>query len=123
MSEYDRAALDVGARTINIKNKYLHPQFDRHKLQNDICLLELEDSIQFHKFAQPVCLPEKNSRIDKIPLGQGALCYVAGWGRVGEHENSARILQETQVPIVNNTVKGSFSDNLAYYQLLITHQI
>ncbi|CBY07216.1 unnamed protein product [Oikopleura dioica] len=106
VSEYDRRAIDQRARTINIKNKYLHPQYDPYMIQNDICLLELEDSIKFHQFAQPVCLPEKNSRIDKVPLGQGALCYVAGWGRVGENENSARILQETQVPIINNTVTG-----------------
>jgi len=123
VSEYDRAALDVGARTINIKNKYLHPQFNRHNLQNDICLLELEDSIKFHKFAQPVCLPEKNSRVDKVPLGQGSLCYVAGWGRVGEHENSARILQETQVPIVNNTVCSKAFENNEEGQTIIEDQV
>ena len=92
-------------------------------IQNDICLLELEDSIKFHQFAQPVCLPEKNSRIDKVPLGQGALCYVAGWGRVGENENSARILQETQVPIINNTVTGSkFKQDLRQSKIVnLTH--
>ncbi|CAG5103340.1 Oidioi.mRNA.OKI2018_I69.chr1.g727.t1.cds [Oikopleura dioica] len=106
VSEFDRAKIDMGARTINIKEKYLHPQFDQFTLKNDICLLELEDSINFHVFAQPVCLPDKGSRIDKIPLGKGPLCYVAGWGRIGEMENTARILQETQVPIVNNTIKS-----------------
>ena len=66
-------------------------------LKNDICLLELEESITFSSVAQPVCFPEKNSRIDQVKLGEGPLCYVAGWGRIGEQLGTARILQETQV--------------------------
>ena len=40
----------------------------------------------------------------EVKLGEGDICYVAGWGRIGETLGTARILQETQVPIVNNTV-------------------
>jgi len=40
----------------------------------------------------------------QVKLGEGDICYVAGWGRIGETLGTARILQETQVPIVNNTV-------------------
>merc|ERR1712048_728069 len=104
VGEYDRGANDVGARTYRVKSKTIHPQFVQTTLKNDICLLELEESITFSSVAQPVCFPEKNSRIDQVKLGEGPLCYVAGWGRIGEQLGTARILQETQVPIVNNTV-------------------
>lgn len=104
VGEYDRGANDVGARTYRVKNKTIHPQFVQTTLKNDICLLELEESITFSSVAQPVCFPEKGSRIDNVKLGEGPICYVAGWGRIGEQLGTARILQETQVPIVNNTV-------------------
>lgn len=105
VGEYDRGANDVGARTIQVKNKIIHPEFVPSTLKNDICLLELADEIKFSDFAQPVCFPPKGSRIDKgVKLGEGQMCYVAGWGRIGETLGTARILQETQVPIVNNTV-------------------
>lgn len=104
VGEYDRGANDVGARTIQVKNKIIHPEFVPSTLRNDICLLELQEEITFSSVAQPVCFPEKNSRIDHVKLGEGPLCYVAGWGRIGETLGTARILQETQVPIVNNTV-------------------
>lgn len=106
VGEYDRGANDVGARTIRVKNKIIHPEFVPTTLRNDICLLELEESITFSSVAQPVCFPEKNTRIDQIPLKdpKTPICYVAGWGRIGETLGTARILQETQVPIVNNTV-------------------
>ena len=87
----------MGARTYRVKSKTIHPQFVQTTLKNDICLLELEESITFSSVAQPVCFPEKNSRIDQVKLGEGPLCYVAGWGRIGEQLGTARILQETQV--------------------------
>ena len=97
VGEYDRGANDVGARTIQVKNKIIHPEFVPSTLRNDICLLELQEEITFSSVAQPVCFPEKNSRIDNVNLGEGPLCYVAGWGRIGETLGTARILQETQV--------------------------
>ena len=97
VGEYDRGANDVGARTIQVKNKIIHPEFVPSTLRNDICLLELQEEITFSSVAQPVCFPEKNSRIDHVKLGEGPLCYVAGWGRIGETLGTARILQETQV--------------------------
>lgn len=105
VGEYDRGANDLGARTIQVKNKIIHPEFVPTTLKNDICLLELMEPIVFSDFAQPVCFPPKNSRIDaNVKLGEGPMCYVAGWGRIGETLGTARVLQETQVPIVNNTV-------------------
>jgi hypothetical protein len=104
VGEWDRGAQDVGARTILIKQKIIHPDFVPATLRNDICLLELSSPVVFSEFAQPACFPKKDSRIDQVALGDGAICYVAGWGRLGETKGTARILQETQVPIINNTV-------------------
>ncbi|CAG5102807.1 Oidioi.mRNA.OKI2018_I69.chr1.g476.t1.cds [Oikopleura dioica] len=104
VSEYDRAGIDKNAETIQVDKVVIHPKFVPATLLNDICLLKLKKPIEFNMHAQPVCLPEKNSRIDQVKLGEGPLCYVAGWGRVGETEGTARILQETQVPIIPNKV-------------------
>jgi len=104
VSEYDRAAVDKGAQTIQVEQVVIHPEFVPATLLNDICLLKLKTPIEMNTHAQPVCLPEKDSRIDKVKLGEGPLCYVAGWGRIGETEGTARILQETQVPIIPNKV-------------------
>ena len=65
VGEYDRGANDVGARTIQVKHKIIHPEFVPSTLKNDICLLELMDPIKFSDFAQPVCFPPSGSRIDK----------------------------------------------------------
>ena len=55
VGEYDRGANDVGARTIQVKNKIIHPEFVPTTLRNDICLLELEESITFSSGTQ-ICL-------------------------------------------------------------------
>jgi len=39
-----------------------------------------------------------------VKLGEGPLCYVAGWGRIGETEGTARILQETQVSFKTSAI-------------------
>ena len=104
--------VDKGAQTIQVDEVVIHPEFVPATLLNDICLLKLKTPIEMNSktadmsakltrvilaHAQPVCLPEKDSRIDKVKLGEGPLCYVAGWGRIGETLGTARILQETQV--------------------------
>ena len=47
VGEYDRGANGVGDRTIQVNNKIIHPEFVPTTLRNDICLLELEESITF----------------------------------------------------------------------------
>ena len=51
---------------------YQHPSYQRPtSLNNDIAVFELEKPIQFNKYVQPVCLPDKDVAV-------GSDCYITG---------------------------------------------
>ncbi|XP_015793267.1 ovochymase-2-like [Tetranychus urticae] len=45
-------------KTIGVEAIYVHPDFNRRTLENNIALLLLEDPVQFSRSIQPICLPE-----------------------------------------------------------------
>ena len=48
VSEYDRAAVDKGAQTIQVDKVVIHPDFVPATLLNDICLLKLKTPIEMN---------------------------------------------------------------------------
>ncbi|XP_050544568.1 venom protease-like isoform X2 [Daktulosphaira vitifoliae] len=77
-----------------------------HELYNskyfiyDIALLKLNNSVEFNKFIQPICLPidpkiRVMNFIKTVP-------FVAGWGATEFRGPSSNALLETQIPVVEN---------------------
>jgi hypothetical protein len=51
-----------------------HPNYQPRTFENDLALIELDGSVQFERYIQPICLPERGDQfID-------AEAYVSGWG-------------------------------------------
>jgi len=80
---------------ISASQLVIHPQYDSQKIRNDIGLIKLSRSINYSKYAQPICLPSSSS-IQKYP---GTL-YAAGWGiydQSGGRNTISQVLRETQL--------------------------
>ncbi|XP_055910857.1 uncharacterized protein LOC129945223 [Eupeodes corollae] len=79
-----------------------HPQYDRKDGHNDIALLYLSRNVQFSDKVTPICIPFEPQFRSKKLIGFNP--FVAGWGKTQEGGTSAKILQELQIPIYENSV-------------------
>ena len=83
----------------------MHPLFNEtsdHGPINDICLLRLNEKIDFASVQynlNEVCLPNKDT-INKISLDK---CVATGWGLDEKDGSESKFLKEVNLPIVNNT--------------------
>ncbi|XP_028141780.1 serine protease filzig [Diabrotica virgifera virgifera] len=82
----------------NVKRVIVHRQYDAQTFENDLALLELEQPVQFDQHILPICLPRDNE--DFV----GRMATVTGWGRLKYGGGVPSVLQEVQVPIMENPV-------------------
>ncbi|XP_044769011.1 LOW QUALITY PROTEIN: serine protease 48 [Neomonachus schauinslandi] len=89
--QIDQPSQSVKHRVFKI---IIHPQ-TQHTTA-DIALLKLVSRVTFTSFILPICLPRITKQL-KIP----ASCWVTGWGKVKEGEDTdyPSILQEAEIPI------------------------
>ena len=72
VGEHDTRRREGSEAEYRVKRVYQHPSYQRPtSLNNDIAVFELEKPIQFNKYVQPVCLPDKNVAV-------GSDCYITG---------------------------------------------
>ncbi|XP_029477554.1 serine protease hepsin-like isoform X1 [Oncorhynchus nerka] len=76
---------------------FVDPNIDDNS--RDIAVLALAQPLHFTDYIQPVCLPHYGQR-----LIDGQLGTVTGWGNVGYYGTLADVLQEANVPIINDAV-------------------
>ncbi|XP_052051201.1 tryptase-like isoform X1 [Apodemus sylvaticus] len=76
-----------------------HPDFYSIKAGADIALLKLTNPVNISSNVRPVSLPPASTSFPS-----GTLCWVTGWGRIGENVKLPPPfpLMEVQVPIVGN---------------------
>ena len=77
-----------------------HPQYDGMSMNNDICLLYVEEAIPFDSDTSNICLPPKDTLATRVEPGTN--CFVAGWGRTSENGYSATTLKELKIPIISH---------------------
>ncbi|XP_057659317.1 serine protease filzig [Diorhabda carinulata] len=82
----------------NVKRVIVHKQYDAQTFENDLALLELEKPVQFDQHIVPICLPQDNEDFT------GRMATVTGWGRLKYGGGVPSVLQEVQVPIMENHV-------------------
>ncbi|KAF5894315.1 enteropeptidase, partial [Clarias magur] len=83
----------------NVDQIVMNPNYNKRTKDSDIALMHLQDKITFTDYIQPICLPEPNQQFEA-----GRKCFIAGWGTLTEAGDSADVLQQAVVPLVNNSV-------------------
>ncbi|XP_005178152.2 phenoloxidase-activating factor 2 [Musca domestica] len=100
IGEWDAASTNepIPAQDVMVANVFIHPNYNKDNLQNDVALLKL---------ATPVSLTSK-STVGTICLPTtsfvGQRCYVAGWGKndFGPTGAYQAIQREVDVPLIPN---------------------
>lgn len=100
IGEWDAASTNepIPAQDVMVANVFIHPNYNKDNLQNDVALLKL---------ATPVSLTSK-STVGTICLPTtsfvGQRCYVAGWGKndFGPTGAFQAIQREVDVPLIPN---------------------
>ncbi|XP_069072423.1 transmembrane protease serine 9 [Pleurodeles waltl] len=84
----------------SIRRVIQHPFYNPATLDFDVAVLELQKTLIFSKYIQPLCLP---SNIQKLPAGWK--CMISGWGNVKEG-NVAKpdVLQKASVGIIDQKI-------------------
>ncbi|XP_025422284.1 serine proteinase stubble-like [Sipha flava] len=98
--EYDISGEVESKRSIskNVKRVIVHRQYDAATFENDIALLELESPVSYDLHIVPICMPDDDDEFT------GRMAVVTGWGRLKYGGGVPSILQEVQVPIIENQV-------------------
>ncbi|XP_044003991.1 serine protease filzig isoform X2 [Aphidius gifuensis] len=84
--------------TRNVKRVYTNRGYNPSTFENDLALLELESPIQFDAHIVPICMPPDDADYT------GQMATVTGWGRLKYNGGIPSVLQEVQVPIMENSV-------------------
>ncbi|XP_023290771.1 serine proteinase stubble [Orussus abietinus] len=84
--------------TRNIRRIIVNRAYDPATFENDLALLELETPIQFDEHIVPICMPNDGEDFT------GRMATVTGWGRLKYNGGVPSVLQEVQVPIMENSV-------------------
>ncbi|XP_040159485.1 venom protease-like [Anopheles arabiensis] len=81
--------------------KYVsHPSYDTFDGHSDVAILFLTEMVEFNARIKPICLPT----IEPVRGADftGYNPFIAGWGRTKETGIEAKVLQELQIPILEN---------------------
>uniref|UniRef100_A0A182JSC1 Peptidase S1 domain-containing protein n=1 Tax=Anopheles christyi TaxID=43041 RepID=A0A182JSC1_9DIPT len=81
--------------------KYVsHPLYDTFDGHSDVAILYLTETVQFNAQIKPICLPTVEPVRSADFTGYNP--FIAGWGRTKETGFEAKVLQELQIPILEN---------------------
>lgn len=84
------------AQTIKVSKKVQHMDYDNTgKIENDICLLILADSLNFDEGSQPIALPAQGVTVTGDAV-------VSGWGTTSSGGGAADVLRKVTVPVVTD---------------------
>ncbi|XP_063145561.1 ovochymase-2 [Candoia aspera] len=78
-----------------VKQYLTHPDFNTSTLDSDIALVELTEPLEFNHYVHPVCLPEKDEKIEP-----SRICVITGWGSQYEDGEKSSKLHQLEVPIL-----------------------
>lgn len=84
-----------------------HPNYDKRDGHSDLAILQLQNDVQFTERIRPICIATQGPLLNKQYIGYNP--FVAGWGVTEEKGNPSKILQEVQLPVLeNNVCKGKY---------------
>uniref|UniRef100_A0A3P9JRW9 Transmembrane serine protease 15 n=2 Tax=Oryzias latipes TaxID=8090 RepID=A0A3P9JRW9_ORYLA len=74
----------------------INKNYNRRTKEADIAMMHLQQPVNFTEWVLPVCLASEDQH---FPAGRR--CFIAGWGRDAEGGSLPDILQEAEVPLVD----------------------
>ena len=78
-----------------LKEYFIHPDFKVDTLEWDICMIKLNEPLEFGPNVRPICL------VEEAPATQLS-AYIAGWGLTSEGGQLPHALMEVSVPIIQH---------------------
>ncbi|XP_070579931.1 ovochymase-like isoform X2 [Ptychodera flava] len=92
-----RTAFNESSRVlVDVKNVYIHPDFDLDTYDNDIALLEFVESVNLTSYIGPACVSTPSQDFS------GQNCWTTGWGSTQEEDLPSEVLREASVPVITN---------------------
>uniref|UniRef100_A0AC34QK16 Neurotrypsin n=1 Tax=Panagrolaimus sp. JU765 TaxID=591449 RepID=A0AC34QK16_9BILA len=83
-------------QTFTVLNIHFYPLYE-DIFQHDIVLIEINGTMKFNNYVQPICLPPTGYKPQ-----EGELCTVTGWGSNGTTGfDTVSIMQAASLPILN----------------------
>ncbi|KAI0238838.1 Plasminogen [Lamellibrachia satsuma] len=96
--KHNTSASEAGEKTIAVKTRIIHENYNSATENFDIALLELKEAVVYTSHIQPVCLP-KDDVVD------GTFCIATGWGTtVPNMYKDPEILHQVVLPIISRSV-------------------
>merc|ERR1719356_1898545 len=89
---------DPNQADIAVSAVHNHENYDSWTIENDICMLDLEDSADFSASN----IGSINIPSDGQEYPDGHICTVSGWGTTSEGGSLARQLMKVDVPVVSD---------------------
>ncbi|XP_042802108.1 ovochymase-1 isoform X2 [Panthera leo] len=88
---------------IPVSKMIIHPEYNRlGYMSSDIALLYLKHKVKFGTAVQPICLPHKDDKFEA-----GLLCMTSGWCKISETSEYSDVLQEVELPIMDDRTCNS----------------
>lgn len=93
---------------MNVVKVSRYPSYDAKDGHNDLAVLHLDHDVPFSDAVRPICLPLSEPVRTRNFVGYNP--FVVGWGRTTEGGRSSDVLQQLQLPVLENDVcKASYS--------------
>lgn len=99
-----RIASPAFVKKLKVSEIIKHPDFNQGQmLNNDIALIQLEESVEFNQYLRPICLPEPNQALGP---DNSKDCVVVGFGKshFSQEANYLQVAHFVNVPIVEQSV-------------------
>ena len=91
---------ETATLTMDIKQRFFHPDYNVANFDNDFSMLELEGEVDLCRYPniRPVCLPSVSSSDTFV----GDVATVTGWGDTEDGGDDSNVLLEVNVTVVSN---------------------
>jgi secreted trypsin-like serine protease len=104
--------LTDGSIRSNIFRSIIHRDFDHETFENDIALLMLDTQIRFSSSVLPICLPN-------VGVSLQGFAIAVGFGGTDTNREGSAILQEVEIPIVDNI--ECLANDSEFYEKFLNH--
>lgn len=98
LGEHDIKTNSSWEQRFDIAQLILHPKYNNNNFDYDLALIRLKSKAKLNSRVQTACVSGQNT---SFPVG--TKCYITGWGLLKEYGIGPAILQQAQVPLVEQS--------------------
>jgi len=99
LGEYNRDSKEGTEQEVKVAKITVHENYERVSNQDDIAIVQLAERARISDHIETICLPEQGE-----VRQAGSKCMLSGWGKEWAGGEAVSVLQQLQVPIVNQHV-------------------